>query len=125
MSEIHDLKEYIIHKYSDENYEENNEENEDNSSSIFTKSKISQKDIKEIWQANYNANVSASELIIKNIPGLSSSMDYRHYQSLREKGTSNRKIGTGRKSILSPYSKANKEWWYSNSRRNIRNSKRK
>ena len=32
-------------------------------------------------------------------------MDYRHYQSLREKGTSNRKIGTGRKSILSPYSK--------------------
>ena len=48
-SEIHDLKEYIIHKYSDENYEENSEENEDNSSSIFTKSKISQKDIKEIW----------------------------------------------------------------------------
>ena len=99
------FKEHIIHNDSDENNEENSEENEDNSPSIFQKSKISQKDIKEIWQANYNADISASELISKNIPGLSSSTVYRHYQSLREKGTSNRKIGSGRKSILSPDSK--------------------
>ena len=72
---------------------------------LFQKSKISQKDIKEIWQVNYNSDVSASELISKNIPGLSSSTVYRHYQSLREKGTSNFKIGYGRKSILSPESK--------------------
>ena len=91
-SYINDLKEHIIHNDSDEN-------NEDNSPSIFQKSKISQKDIKEIWQANYNADISASELISKNIPGLSSSTVYRHYQSLREKGTSNRKIGFGRKAL--------------------------
>ena len=104
-NETYDLKEHIIHNDSDENYEENSEENDDNFPSIFSKSKISQKDIKEIWQANYNADVSASELIAKNIPGISSSTVYRHYQSLREKGTSNRKIGSGRKSILSADSK--------------------
>ena len=69
-SGINDLKEHIIHNDSDENNEENSEENEDNSPSIFQKSKISQKDIKEIWQANYNADISASELISKNIPEL-------------------------------------------------------
>ena len=31
----------------------------------FPKSTISQKDIKEIWQASYNEDVSASELIEK------------------------------------------------------------
>ena len=45
-------------------------------------------------------DVSASELISKNIPGLSSSTVYRHYQSLREKGTSKRKIGSGRISLF-------------------------
>ena len=69
-SYINDLKEHIIHNDSDENIEENSEENKDNSPSIFQKSKILQKDIKEIWQANYNADVSASELISKNIPEL-------------------------------------------------------
>ena len=76
----------------------------DNSPSFFPKSKISQKN-KEIWQSNYNVDISASKLISKNIPGLSFSNVYRHYQSLREKGTSNRKIGSGIKSILNSDSK--------------------
>ena len=69
------------------------------------KSKISQKDIKEIWQANYNTDESASELISKNISWLSSSNVYRIYQSLNEKETSNLKIRFGRKIILNLYSK--------------------
>ena len=48
--------------------------------------KISQKDIREIWQANFNTDGNASELI-KNITELSSSTVYLHYQSLIEKGT--------------------------------------
>ena len=64
-SDINNLKEHIIHNDSDENYEENSEENEDNSHFIFPKSKISQKDIKEIGQANHNAGGSASELTSK------------------------------------------------------------
>ena len=126
-SDINDLKEHIIHNNSDENYEENSEENEDNSSSIFPKSKISQKDIREIWQANFNTDGNASELI-KNITGLSSSTVYRHYQSLMEKGTSNRKNGIWKQkhfkfwfTTKKTYFKANKKWWYSNSRINIRN----
>ena len=46
-SYINDLKKHIINSDSDENYEENSEENEDISPSIFQKSKISQKDIKK------------------------------------------------------------------------------
>ena len=63
---------------------------------LFSKIKNITKNIKEICQANYNADVSASELIPKIIIGLSSYTVYRHYQSLRDKGTSNRKIGSGR-----------------------------
>ena len=76
-SYINDLKEHIIYNDSDKNKEENNEQNEDISPSIIQKSKIPQKDIKEIWQSNYNADVSASELnFFKNISGLSSSTVY-------------------------------------------------
>ena len=61
-----------------------------------------------------------------NIPGLSSFTVYSHYQDLREKGTSNRKIDLEIKVywvlIKKVYSKANKEWWNFNSRGNLRNS---
>ena len=49
------------------------------------------------------------------IPGLSSYTVYLHYQGLREKGTSNLKIGSGRKIIFESwfkkkaYSKADKK----------------
>ena len=46
-SDINDLKEHIIHNDSDENKEEISEENEDNSPSIFQKSKISKKILKK------------------------------------------------------------------------------
>ena len=42
---------------------------------------------------------------LKNITGLNTSTVYRNYKSLREKGTSNRKKGSGRKTILNPDSK--------------------
>ena len=77
----------------------------DNSLSILPKSKILQKDIKEVWQANFNEDKSASELIQKNITGISSFTVYHNYQSLKEKGTLNCKIGSGSKTILSHDSK--------------------
>ena len=51
---------------------------------------------------NNDANVSAPKLIPKSITGLSSSTVYRHYQSLREKGTLSRKWEMEEQSILSP-----------------------
>ena len=45
--DINDLKEHIIHNDSDEIYEENNEENEFNSPSIFPKSKYHKKILKK------------------------------------------------------------------------------
>ena len=39
-------------------------------------------------------DVSDLEFVLKSITGLNPSTVYRHYQSLREKGTSNRKIGS-------------------------------
>ena len=61
--------------------------------------------LKKYDKANYNADVSASEFISKNISGISSSTVYSHYQSLREKGISTSNIESGRKSILSADSK--------------------
>ena len=104
-SEKDNLKEHIIDNNSEECDEEESEEGEDYSPSILHESKLSQKEIKEIWQRNYHADVSASDLISKNITGLNTSTVYRHYKSLREKGTSNRKKGSGRKTILNPDSK--------------------
>ena len=46
-SDINDLKEHIIHNDSDKNCEKNSKENEDNTPSIFQKSKISQKILKK------------------------------------------------------------------------------
>ena len=104
-SEKDNLKEHIIDNDSEECDEEESEEDEDYSPSILHESKLSQKEIKEIWQRNYHADVSASDLISKNITGLNTSTVYRHYKSFREKGTSNRKKGSGRKTILNPDSK--------------------
>ena len=44
-------------------------------------------------------------MISKNITGLNTSTVYHHYKSLREKGTSNRIKGSGRKTILNTDSK--------------------
>ena len=96
------MKEHIIDNDSEECDEEESEEGEDYSPSILHESKLSQKEIKEIWQRNYHTDVSASDLISKNITGLNTSTVYLR---LREKGTSNRKKGSGRKTILNPDSK--------------------
>ena len=99
-SEINDLKEHIIHNDSNENYEENSEENESNSPSIFQK--YHKKLLKKIWQANYNADGSTSELISKKFSRTNFFYCISRLSNLREKWTSNRKIGSWRKSILSP-----------------------
>ena len=64
-SEKDNLKEHIIDNDSEECDEEESEEGEDYSPSILHESKLSQKEIKEIWQRNYHADVSASDLISK------------------------------------------------------------
>ena len=98
----------IINIDSDEseqsNYSQNSQEeakdvsaNSDDSESPKINAKITQKEIRNIILSNFTSNVSEKELLEKDIR-LSSSTVYRQYAQLRsEKGTNNRKKGTGMK----------------------------
>ena len=98
----------IINIDSDEseqsNYSQNSQEeakdvsaNSDDSESPKLNAKVTQKEIRNIILSNFTSNVSEKELLEKDIR-LSSSTVYRQYAQLRsEKGTNNRKKGTGMK----------------------------
>ena len=98
----------IINIDSDEseqsNYSQNSQEeakdvsaNSDDSESPKLNAKVTQKEIRNIIFSNFTSNVSEKELLEKDIR-LSSSTVYRQYAQLRsEKGTNNRKKGTGMK----------------------------
>ena len=68
---------------------------------FFQNKKYQKKKLKKYNIQKNSADVSAPEFF-KNTVGLSSSTVYRHYQSLKEKRTSNRKMASASKNILSP-----------------------
>ena len=58
------------------------------------------REIREKLRSYYDAGISASEVIKKDIPGLIPRTIYNHYKLFNEKMTNSRKKGSGRKSII-------------------------
>ena len=70
------------------------------SSGVKGKALLPQKDIAEIIERNYKSGISEKQLLSKKIRGISPATVYRHYDKLRNKGTSLRKKGSGAKTVI-------------------------
>ena len=61
---------------------------------------LNEHEVRELLRSFYESNLTESEVLNKKIKGLAKTTIYRVYKRLRETGTIDRQLGSGRKNII-------------------------